>query len=137
VIRLIKLWKVREGLDAKTFILELLVIELLVEQHSLGLADQFCYVLERFSDSLDSVQIEDPANKTGNDLSSEFNDGLKERITATARRTLAQIEQVGVQAIFGPLEKTNPSTDRVARLQALVSRSNRPALPPWYDSGHR
>lgn len=137
VIRLIKLWKVREGLDAKTFILELLVIELLVGQHSLGLADQFRYVLERFSDSLDSVQIKDPANETGNDLSSEFNNDLKKRIAALAKCTLNQIDRNGLQAIFGTLEDANLSADRVARLQALVSSSNRPALRPWYDSRHR
>lgn len=137
VIRLFKLWKVCGNLNIKTFILELLVIELLVGQHSLGLADQFRYVLEKFSDSLDDVRITDPANKTGNDLSSEFNDDLKKRIEALAKRTLDQIDHNGLQAIFGPLDNTNPSADRVARMQALVSPSNRPALPPWYDSGHR
>ncbi len=68
-IRLLKLWRVRNGLRIKHFALELLAIKLLKDKKSVTLASQLKHVWEELRDHPDNISIEDPANPAGNDLS--------------------------------------------------------------------
>ena len=68
-IRLVKLWKVRNGIVFKHFVLELSVIKLLDGRKRSSLESQLVHVLTEFRDSIDELTVEDPANPEGNDLS--------------------------------------------------------------------
>ena len=63
---LVKLWRSRNAIGVKTFPLELLVIEVLSGMIFGTLEDRFRRVLDAFADDIDDLQIEDPANPTGN-----------------------------------------------------------------------
>ena len=131
-IRLVKLWRVRRGLEAKTFVLELLVIEILKDKKHESLADQFIHVLKTFSNGFDDIAIEDPANRYGNDLSLIFSDVVKATLTMTAQETLEQIDKRGLQSVFGKPQSGSvaSSIPSVAdRLSAIAARSPHRSQP--------
>jgi hypothetical protein len=132
VIRLLKLWRVRHKLDAKTFVLELLVIEILKDKKHEHLADQFICVLKTFSNGFVGIAIEDPANPYGNDLSLIFSDVVKAAIMKAAHETLEQIDKQGLQSVFGKpqcdsLINSIPST--ADRLHEIAARSAHRSQP--------
>ena len=52
-------------------------------------------------DNSANLCVEDPANPNGNDLSKELDDNLKSQLASAAKRTLAQIDSSGWEAVFG------------------------------------
>ncbi len=110
VIRLMKLWRARNFLSVRHFILELLTIELLKGKKSLDLPTQMKYVLTELRDNVENITIEDPANPTGNDLSELFNATVRQELSSNAKRTLELIEKSGWESVFGPVpEKSSES----------------------------
>ncbi len=92
-ISLLKLWKVRNVIDVKTFILELLVVKILDDlKFKEGLASNIKRVWEFLRDDIDNVSLEDPANPSGNDLSKIFNGQMKADLKAAAKSALKKIE---------------------------------------------
>lgn len=129
VIRLAKLWKFSNGLDVKTFVLELVVIEVLdgkaAESHEANLKALWTAL----RDKIDEIEIEDPANPTGNDLAESFGDDEREALASAATLTLNLLEQKGWEAVFGPLQaavEEKTTSDLVA-----VADSSHRATPPW------
>ncbi|MGB8703023.1 MAG: hypothetical protein WCD18_26705, partial [Thermosynechococcaceae cyanobacterium] len=120
-IRLIKLWKVRNGIvSAKTFVLELLVIKLLEKEKSLDLSLQLQHIWAKFRDAADSLSVEDPAN-ANNDLKPSL-DQCRLLLSSAASTTLWQIENKGWEAVFGKiLEEDN---DQVGNISTEEIRSN-------------
>ncbi|MCZ6688555.1 MAG: hypothetical protein O7H41_03025 [Planctomycetota bacterium] len=104
VIKLAKLWRYRAGLELKTFLLELLVIEILggrqTETHDKNLTRLWTVL----RDDIEGIKIEDPANPAGNDLSSIFGEVEREGLSAAASVALDALEQCGWQDVYGPLE---------------------------------
>jgi hypothetical protein len=98
-IRLAKLWNVREGVGMKTFVLELLVVNLLQPWKASSLTSQLRYVFEQFRDNADSLSVSDPANGN-NDLTPALAH-VKPRLVLAAQQTLARIDREGWQSIFG------------------------------------
>jgi hypothetical protein len=110
-IRLMKLWRARNFLSVRHFVLELLTIKLLKGKKSLDLPEQLKHVWTELRDNVDAITIEDPANPTGNDLSELFNASVRQELSSTAKRTLEQIERSGWEAVFGQVpEKSSKST---------------------------
>jgi hypothetical protein len=131
-IRLSKLWNVRNGIGLKTFVMELLVIELLKTHKHLSLDEQFKYVLTELRDDVFSVYVEDPANPTGNDLSVALDDAKRLHMQAVAASSLSHIEDGTWTSLLGEVE--DPS-DKAAVLSSLVlsissSRGAR-GYKPW------
>lgn len=116
VIRLAKLWKLRADLDIKTFVLELLVVEVLAATQTSGLEDRLVTVWKALRDDIDSLKIEDPANPTGNDLASIFGDDERETLSAAATIALDLVEAGDWEALFGKL-----GTVEVQENRAIVS----------------
>lgn len=109
-IRLNKLWRARNYLSVRHFVLELLTIELLKWKKSLDLPGQLKHVWTELRDNIDAITIEDPANPTGNDLSELFNTSIRYELSSTAERTLNLIEKSGWEHVFGPVpEKSSRS----------------------------
>lgn len=120
VIKLGKLWRTRNDIRMKTFPLELLIIEVLSGNNGGTLEDRFKRVLEPFADDMDSLTIEDPANPTGNDLSSCLTDELRDVLSSTARDTLDTVESDGWEAVFGKIDSAAKATPRVQVLRAAA-----------------
>jgi hypothetical protein len=109
-IRLGKLWRARNFLSVRHFVLELLTIELLKYKKSLGLPEQLKHVWAELRDNIDNITIEDPANPTGNDLSELFNTSIRYELSSAAQRTLDLIEKSGWELVFGAVpEKSSGS----------------------------
>jgi len=129
-IRLAKLWKVRNGLPIRTFVLELAAIKLLDGKKNKSISTQMEHFWTELRDNSANLSVEDPANPNGNDLSKCFDDNLKSQLAAAAKRTLDQIETSGWAAVFGKVEKE----EKVARVEVLrraatVATPSRPWLP--------
>ena len=67
-IRLAKLWRVRNGLSIRTFVLELAVIKLLAGKKKKSLSGQMEHFWTELRDNSANLTVEDPANPNGNHL---------------------------------------------------------------------
>lgn len=100
-IRLMKLWRARNFLSVRHFVLELLTIELLKSKKLVEISEQLKHVWKELRDNVDNITIEDPANPTGNDLSELFNQTVRYELSSNAKRTLELIERSGWEPVFG------------------------------------
>lgn len=132
-IRLLKLWKVRNGLSIRVFVLELLAVKLLKGRSGAGLVTQLERVWKEFRDNIEAVSVEDPANPTGNDLSVLLNATVRSELSAVADRTLKLIEDSGWEAVFGSIEEKGVREKRegLRRAAAAVVTPTR----PWSREG--
>lgn len=120
---LAKLWRVRNGIAIKTFPLELLVIEVLKNENWGTLEERFRRVLEAFSDRIDELYIEDPANPTGNDMSHALTDQLRKTMAKVASNTIDAVETYGWEHVFGKLESRTAAIPRVEILRSSAAAS--------------
>jgi hypothetical protein len=120
-IRLAKLWNVREGVNMKTFVLELLVIDELKYRKSLSLTSQLRHVLEQFRDHADGLSVTDPANGN-NDLTPALT-AVKPRLVTAARDTLVKIDRDGWQSVFGPVTESDKRSAAI-RVAAAIPAAN-------------
>lgn len=128
-IRLMKLWNVRNGIGAKTFILELLVIKLLKGKKGKSLSEQLQHVWTEFRDHKDRLAVEDPSNPAGNDLKPAL-DSCRSFLSSIASSTLANIETSGWESVFGPLKDTDEAKEsKAAAVRVAVSRTPAPSRP--------
>ncbi len=135
-IRLLKVWNVRHGIGAKTFILELLVVKLLEERKADSLADQLEHVWTEMRDHAGELAIEDPANPSGNDLKPAL-DECRYHLSMLAGSALANVRAENWAAIFGSIEDDNNNEDdgdvgqgRTTALKAAALSTPR-ASKPW------
>jgi hypothetical protein len=120
VIVLTKLWRTRNAVGVKTFPLELLVIEVLRDNNWGTLENRFRRVLTAFSEQIDDLHIEDPANPTGNDLSHALTDGLRKQMAKIAADTLDAVDEHGWEHVFGKLETKQAAYPRVQILRSAA-----------------
>ena len=109
-IRLMKVWNIRHGVGAKTFILELLVAKLLKDKKSDSLANQLEYVWTEMRDHAADLAVEDPANPNGNDLKPSL-DECRYSLSTLAGTALANVQADNWEAIFGPVEDDDDEDD--------------------------
>lgn len=130
-IRLLKLWRVRNGIRIRHFALELLTIKMLKDKKSLTLDGQLKHVWEELRNHPDNLSIEDPANPTGNDLSALLDASIKSELSGVACATLDAIANSGWQAVFGPIDEMpeKEKTDSLKRAAARVVTPTKPWLP--------
>ncbi len=109
-IRLNKFWRVRNEMSVRNFILELLTIELLKDKKNKSLTDQLTHVWTELRDNIDDINIEDPANPTGNDFSELFNSTIKFELSEAAKTALENVEKDDWKAIFGEVPEKKASS---------------------------
>lgn len=129
VIRLSKLWRTRNDIGIKTFPLELLVIVVLNEDSSGDLEARFKRILQAFAERVEDLQIEDPANPYGNDLSHALTDAMRGELSKMASDTLQTVDEYGWEHVFGEPAAEEQSLPRVEILRsaaASVSTQTRP-----------
>jgi hypothetical protein len=126
-IRLLKLWKARKGLRIKQFVFELLIIDLLDGMKTKSISDQLTHVWEEVSASSDPMNVEDPANPAGNDLS-EVVKAAWPALKSEATNTLNTIKWSGWGAVFGEVTASKSVTvaERAQHASAVVSTPNKP-----------
>lgn len=129
-IKLVKYWRERSGrFDAKTFVLELLVVEILTDFLDCPLDEQLITFWETLRDNIEDITIKDPANPEGNDLSEIFNDQVKSALSYAAEATLQTIEESGWEEVFGDPSEENEGKETVNRIVIPSSRTVR--TKPW------
>lgn len=130
-IRLMKLWRVRNGLNltVKNFALELLTIKLLDGKKNESLADQLKHVWTELRDKRDSLSIEDPANPDGNDLFELLNSGVRYALASVASSTLTLIENSGWESVFGTVEEDEEKTSKAKALRQAAAAVVTPSKP--------
>ena len=130
-IRLMKLWRVRNGLVAivKNFALELLTIKLLEGKKGSALTDQMKYVWTELRDNHASLSIEDPANPEGNDLAELLSDAVRQSLSSVASSTLALIEKSGWESVFGSIESEEDADRKSQSLRQAAAAVVTPSKP--------
>jgi hypothetical protein len=132
VIKLLKYWKIKNGLSqVKTFILELLIIKTLEKCDKSKLDACLQKFWEIMRDGINDMTIEDPANPEGNDLSKLFNANVKNVLSFTSLRTLKLVEQEKWEDIFGPVAKM--SDDEIIEAIKITKSQTVGAAKPWSD----
>lgn len=131
-IRLLKLWKIGNGLRVKNFAFELFTIDLLKGKKSASLENQLKHVCTKLRDEVEDITIEDPANPTGNDLSELLSSAIRMELSSVAKRTLEIIERSGWEAIFGSVEKEENGNRRIEALRGAAAAVVNPTRP-WAD----
>lgn len=117
-IRLMKLWKVRNSVGVKNFVLELLVIDILDGYASKPLDEQLKKMWETLRDEADSLSVEDPANPAGNDLMPLL-DSCRDELKTVASSTLRTLKDKGWEAIFG-----DPNESKADKAALYVAAKN-------------
>lgn len=93
VIRLAKIWNIRNGINIKTFLLELLVIKCLSGSKTKSdLEKSFKKVLEYLRDDISNIRLEDPAN-TNNVVSDTWSETERNTIALRAKAALLAIDK--------------------------------------------
>ena len=128
-IRLMKLWRLRNGLSVRNFILELLTVKLLDGKSKKALTAQLEHVWTELRDNVDAISVEDPANPSGNDLSELFGGSIKDELKTVAEDTLNDIDKNGWQLIFGSVEEAKKADKRETLQRAPVIITSAPK--PW------
>ncbi len=129
-IRLNKFWRQRVGMDAKTFVLELLVVDLLKNRKTANLEKQLTHVWTQFRDKAEELSVVDPANPTGNDLTA-YVDGVCAVLSSAAASALMHVENDNWGAIFGPVSEESDH-DRTASLTRIAATVTAPKKP-WHS----
>lgn len=130
IIRVMKLWNVQNSVRVKTFVLELLVVQLLRGNKS-SLGDQFIELLNELSENVHSIHVEDPANPHGNDLSVALNHGVRLSLSSVAAATLSYINDEQYIAVFGNVAGPVGKAKAVA---SIVTSVGDKGTRPWCQS---
>ena len=125
-IRLGKLWNIREQVGLKTFVLELLIVDLLRRRKDAALADQFKYIMEQFRDQADNLSVSDPANGN-NDLTPALI-AVKPALVSAASSVLWRLNHTGWEAVFGPILEEDRGRS-IAHAASAVATTQR--YKPW------
>jgi hypothetical protein len=92
VLKLNKIWKVRNGIDAKTFVMDIFHIEALKGFSSTGLDLVFKKALEEIANHIETRTIVDPANG-GNIVSQAMSPSQRQAVATFARNALQDLSR--------------------------------------------
>jgi len=129
IIKMIKYWKVRNGLNIKTFVLELLIIEVLKKIDAKKIDICLRKFWEELRDNIDTIKVEDPANPTGNDLSELLNESIKSTLSSEAKRALETIDHQDWESVFGEVESMS-NEEKLESIQ-IIRQRNPSSSKPW------
>lgn len=124
-IRLAKVWRETSGrFDFKTFVLELLVVDLLREAKQTTLDGQLRAFWHAVYDHADTLNVEDPANSS-NDLSQYLTENKYKLINA-AEWALRTLETSGWEGIFGSVVNRSTATRLITSVPSVISTGTKP-----------
>lgn len=128
-LKLLKLWRVLNGIDVKQFAFELLGVDVLKDKKSAALSDQLQHFFETVSEAEKPITVEDPANPTGNDLMPLLTSAWP-HLRSVASQTVATIENSDWETIYGETGSEDNSA-MVEQLSAAihVAKQHQPTKP--------
>jgi hypothetical protein len=129
VIKLVKYWRTRKGLQIRTFVLELLVVEVLRKNPPDTLEGRLKKFWKTLTEEIEEIKIEDPANPTGNDLSRFFDTIVKSTLSSHASIEISNIGNGNWENIFGKIEEMSEA-QKVSSIKTF-SASIPQAAKPW------
>lgn len=129
VIRLIKLWAHRNNVKAKTFVLELFVVEALSGSKTKNnLSASFLYVLEEMKNRFATIELVDPAN-TGNVVSRLISSSDKSTAVQIASQTLEALSNNDISAWRGVFNEESSTGSSMTN--PVASNSGFQPNAPW------
>lgn len=132
VIKLLKYWKVRNALQIKTFVLELLIVKILKDCDESDLEKCLKSFWQEIINNSDNITVEDPANPNGNDLSPLLDSVIKSTLKSAAETTMYYVDQGKWETVFGPVAKTETSTTKVSIIESIAAST--PIISkPWVE----
>ncbi|HSV94737.1 MAG TPA: hypothetical protein VLH94_02025 [Spirochaetia bacterium] len=131
VVKLVKLWNIRMGLNLKTFILELLVVKYAKKYKDDPLSKGLISFWEFLRDHED-FSIEDPANPEGNDLSQILNQDVRQFLSMSASNVMTLVDNNNLDSIFGSTEPISGEEKTEAIKTVFAGYSDPPK--PWSSS---
>ena len=130
-IKLLKLWRCQRSIRIKTFVLELLAVDLLKYRKAATLSTQLEHVFTVFRDHADGLLVEDPAN-SNNDLQ-PLVDEVRSDLAAWASRTLEYIDNHDWESVFGKLPE-EVKTEAAVSVAISQAASRTPPSRPWFPT---
>ncbi len=127
-LRLLKLWKVLNGMEIKQFAFELLGVELLKGKKGTSLADQLKHFSQTVSQSEEPISIQDPANPTGNDLMPLMKAAWP-HLRLLASQTYQNIANDDWASIFGDVPADTSAVAEQLSAAIHVAREQQPTKP--------
>lgn len=133
VIKLIKYWKIRNGLQIKTFVLELLIIKALKKCDESDLEKCLTTFWNYVIDNSESLCVEDPANPKGNDLSSLLDYAIKISLKFSAENSISFSKKGDWKSIFGPVKEEEDKANKISIIETIAVST--PVISkPWADT---
>ena len=126
-IKLMKLWKHQRNVRIKSFVLELLVVDLLKDHKTETLSSQIVHLLTQFRDHAEDLSVVDPAN-SNNDLKPLLDEARAE-LAAWASLTLNDVDQEDWESVFGKLPERAMDAAVVTGAIARAASSSPPSRP--------
>lgn len=130
-IKLAKVWKIKNNISVKTFVLELMIVKVLAGRADKTLEENIIYLLEQFRDNVNNISVQDPAN-SGNDLTPILNSS-RESLRLAAASSLAFIDADMWTHVFGEVISQNKAFNVVAPSTAIPTVLNNPPQQ-WSNS---
>ena len=131
VIRLLKIWKHENGLNLKTFVLELLVVDVLKGKKDKDLSEKLKFFWIKMRDDISNISVQDPAN-SNNDLSGIFDISTKTVIKNFSEVALNNIENGEWEKIFNYEIANDEEVDESKSLSLMdISHCQSPTWPSF------
>lgn len=124
-IRLVKLWRETFGFKFKTFVLELLVVDILRDTNITPLDGQVRAFWQTVQENPDGLYVEDPANPNGNDLSSYIEEH-KYVLAVAADTALRTLDSNGWEGIFGSIVSRSKTSSSIGRIPIIRPTGAKP-----------
>jgi hypothetical protein len=128
-IRLLKYWRERSGVRVKTFVLELLAVQVLKPHKAKELERQLTIFWEKLRDDIDRITVQDPANPEGNDLTPIVNEA-RVGLHHAAEATLATIGMAGWEPVFGNPDDELSEAEKAEAITTF-SQTKTGRAKPW------
>jgi len=132
VIKLIKYWKVRNSLQIKTFVLELLIVKILKDCDEGNLEECLTTFWNEIIDNCDELSVEDPANPNGNDLSPLFDSVVKSSLKSASENAMYFVNSENWEDVFGPVKKEEDKDSKIKIIETIAATT--PVVSkPWAE----
>jgi len=130
-IRIAKLWRELSAFELKTFILELLVIDIVKTTTKTSLSDRFEHFLREVKDNFEAYRgVKDPAN-SNNDLSTALSEA-EDAMIAAATLSLDVFEDSGWAGVFpAGAASSSEAHSALTKRYIVLDRATHAAVPPW------
>ena len=128
-LKLKKLWRVRNSLRVRNFVLELIVIDLLATKKKASLEEQLEHVFRELVAKAETICVKDPANPEGNDLSVLLGSDVRSELKSIANVAVGLIEAKNWEAIFGPVPQEVTKEAKREQIRQAVAAVAAPSKP--------